>query len=107
MTFLPIYGEVSMLQGVIEEERRDTFNVPIYSLSVEDVKVVAESTNAFHVKRCEIKRQSYFGPKEVEKLLADPEAYGRFTKRFTRSILNSIMVEHIGEEKCHKFFECL
>jgi len=106
MTFLPTFQEVSM-QGIIEEERRDTFNVPIYCHSVDDVKVVVESTNAFYIKQCEIKQQSYFLPNEVEEILADPEAYGQFTKNFTRSLVNSIMVEHIGEEKCHMFFERL
>jgi len=95
------------MQGIIEEERRDTFNVPAYCHSVDDIKVVAESTNAFHIKRCEIKQQSYFVQDEEEQILADPDAYGLFTKKFTRSLLNSIMVEHIGEAKCHKFFERL
>jgi len=94
-------------EGIIEEERRDTFNVPIYHHTVEDVKLVAESTNAFHIKRCEISSQSSLPPNQAEQILADPEAYGRFMKNFTKSAMNSIMVEHIGEEKGHEFFERL
>jgi len=95
-------------QGIIEDERRDSFNVPIFYHSVEDVRAVAESlSEAFHIKRLEIKHQSYFEQDEVEQMLADPEAYGRFSKNFIRSLLNSYVVEHIGEEKSHKFFERL
>jgi len=107
MIFLPIFGVVSMLQRIIEEEKRDTFNVPVYCHSVDDVKEVAESTNAFHVKRCEIKQQSHFPPNEVEYIPDNPKAYGQFLKKFAKSILNASMVEHIGEEKCHVFFERL
>lgn len=72
-----------------------------------DIKIVVESTNAFHIKRCEIKQQSYYPPNQVEQILANPQVYGQLAKNFTRSLVNSIMVEHIGEEKCHKFFERL
>jgi len=79
----------------------------VYCHSVDDIKLVTESTNAFHIKRCEIKQQSYFPTDEVEQILNNPEAYGELTKNFIKSLANSIMVEHLGEEKCHEFFERL
>jgi len=66
------------MQGIIEEERRDTFNIPVYCHSIDNVKEVAKSTNAFHIKQCEIKQQSYFPPNEVEQILVDPKEYGQF-----------------------------
>jgi len=71
------------------------------------MKVDIESTNAFHIKQCEIKQQSFFPPNEAKEILANSEAYGRFTKKFLKSVFKSFIVEHIGEEKCHEFFERL
>jgi hypothetical protein len=94
-------------QGIIEEERRDSFNVPVYYHSVGDVRAAAESTNAFHIKQVKIQHQSYFEPSEVERILANPEAYGRFARSSTQSVLNSFVVEHIGHDNSCLFFERL
>ena len=65
------------MQGIIEEERRDSLNVPLYFYSEDNVKVVVESTNAFYIKQCEMKQQSHFPPNEnSEQILANPDAYG-------------------------------
>ena len=91
-------------QGIIDEERRDSFNVPVYCHSVGEVRAVAESTNAFEIKQLQIQRLSFGTPDEAEQLLAAPEQYGQFMRNFTRALLNSYMVEHIGEQSTAEFF---
>jgi hypothetical protein len=74
---------------------------------VGDVRAVVESTNAFHIKRLIIQDQSFLEPNEVEQILADPEAYGRFARGVTQSFLGSLVVEHIGHESSCLLFERL
>lgn len=74
---------------------------------MDEVRAAAESTNAYDIKRLEIKRQSFFPPDEVKQILGAPKQYGQFMRNFTRSLLNSYIVDHIGEKSTAEFFDRL
>ena len=76
----------------------------MYMHSVMEARAAAEATNAFDIKRLEIRRLSYLPPEEVKRILAAPEEYGKFACNFVRALVLSCMVEHIGEQLTTEFF---
>jgi hypothetical protein len=74
---------------------------------VDEVRAVAESTNAYDIKRLEIERHNFFSPHQVEQVRAAPEQYGQFVANFLRAGINSFTVEHIGEKSAAELFHRL
>lgn len=95
-------------QGLIDEETRDSLNLPVYIPSVKEVTEAAESTDAFHIKRVELRGDvPYFPEGEIKRLLSDPEAFAKYYRTFNHSLMGSLVQGHVGKELAHKYFDRL
>lgn len=94
-----------VLQGIIDEETRDSFNIPFYTHSLNEVREALDSTNAFIIKRTEVREHRIMSEPEEKALRANPEAYALFLKNWTKSVMWSAMVAHIGDENAIEFFK--
>lgn len=96
-------------QGFIEEEKVDSFNIPIYYPCPEEVSNEIAKEGSFEVQRLELLRRSENVPKE--KLEAKTgsasakESYGKTLSKQLRAVLESLMKHHFGEEIMVALFE--
>ncbi|XP_058216917.1 loganic acid O-methyltransferase-like [Rhododendron vialii] len=82
--------------GVITEEKVDSFNLPRYSPSIEEVKIVVEMNECFTIEKiCSLSHPSNYDPRplDIERTCAD-----------VRAILENPMQDHFGSENMDQLF---
>lgn len=95
-------------QGLISAEKRDSFNIPIFLPSIEEIQEAAARTSAFDIKEIKIWKDYQPAPEiQEQKYLADPEAYGQLGKGFAKGMFNSSVEAHIGPELACRLFDRL
>lgn len=87
------------MQGVIDEETRDSFNMPIYCPSADEIKEAIDETSAFRIKKLEIWEDIDFLPREMAaKLVMDPEKWGAMAMNMARTMMLTLVEAHIGPD---------
>ena len=93
---------------MIDEEKRDSFNVPIYCPSADEIKEAIDEASAFNLKKLEVWEDIDFLPREqAAKLALDPEAFGTMAMNMSKTINLSLVEAHIGHDLANKLWERL
>jgi jasmonate O-methyltransferase len=97
-------------QGLIEEEKVDSFNLPLYAPCPEEVSSEVAREGSFEIIGMELLRKSEtFTEEEMEAMTAlsasVKDAYGRKLAKQLRAVTESLIKHHFGEEIIDALFE--
>lgn len=95
---------------MINAELRDSFNIPIYHASMEDVRMAIDKTNVFVIQKLELLKQAISTEmsKEVQNsLFENPDLYGDLMSNAMRATFGELVEGHIGLELANIFFQRL
>lgn len=89
-----------VLKGRVEKEKLDSFNLPLYAPSMEEVKVVINRTKLFdieHVGLVEVNWDPQDDDSDDDHVVLDPARSGTNLSMAIRSVLEPLMAGHFGE----------
>ncbi|KAJ0975557.1 hypothetical protein J5N97_017522 [Dioscorea zingiberensis] len=95
-------------EGLIDEDTRDTFNIPAYMRSMEEVRKAFDECDGFEIKKLEFQRIVEHSKEKHEEWIRDPASYGRCRANLLRATLKPIVEAHLGQllsEELFKRFE--
>eukprot|EP00253_Pinus_taeda_P011249 PITA_11249 len=97
-------------QGLIEEEKVDSFNLPIFAPCPEEVSSQVAREGSFEILRLEVLRKSErFSEEDIEAMTGSSaslkDAYGRKLAKQLRAVTESLIKLHFGEEIVDALFE--
>ncbi|XP_068664367.1 gibberellic acid methyltransferase 2-like [Aristolochia californica] len=92
-------------EGLIEEEKRDTFNIPAYMRSVNEVKKAFDECAGFVIKTVEYRRLLEHSQEKQEEWIRDPVSYGRAKANMVRATLKPIVEAHLGSMLSEELFK--
>lgn len=93
-----------MLQGLIDEDTRDAFNIPAYMRSTDEVKRGIERCGGFEIQRMEYLRIVEHSKEKQDEWIRDPVSYCRAKANLARATLNPIVQAHLGPYLSHQLF---
>ncbi|XP_058760082.1 S-adenosyl-L-methionine:benzoic acid/salicylic acid carboxyl methyltransferase 3-like [Vicia villosa] len=85
-----------VMQGIIEEEKLNTFNLPNYFPSPSEVKLEVETEGSFSINQLEVSEVNWYSPESdmVESVV-----------KSKRAILEPLLISHFGEGVTKEIFE--
>jgi len=86
---------------LISSEKRDSFNIPVYAPSLQDVKEVVESDGSFAVNKLEVFKG---GSPLVVNQPADDREVGKAFANTCRSVSGVLVEAHIGDKLSEELF---
>eukprot|EP00253_Pinus_taeda_P030955 PITA_30955 len=97
-------------QGLIEEEKIDSFNLPFYAPCPEEVSSEVRREGSFEILRLQVFRKSEtFSEEDIEAMTGSSaslkDAYGRKLAQQFRAVTESLIKRHFGEEIMDALFE--
>ncbi|CAN6914972.1 hypothetical protein Bca4012_088198 [Brassica carinata] len=91
-------------EGLIEEEKRDGFNIPVYLRSTEEIAAAVDRCGGFRIEKMEVlKIADPMNAKQQE--LKDPESYGRAMSISVQAGLKPIVEAYLGPDLTRKLFK--
>ncbi|KAM0941601.1 putative benzoate O-methyltransferase [Dioscorea sansibarensis] len=92
----------SMVQeGLLEEEKVNTFNMPLYAASKEEVQQVIQSEGSFYIEQMQI-LESNWDPfddsNDDDDQVFDNVKSGHNVAKYKRAVLEPLLVRHFGEQ---------
>ncbi|CAN6229954.1 unnamed protein product [Urochloa humidicola] len=90
-------------EGVMDGEKTDSFNVPVYAPTVEEFRDAVAADGAFRITRMEL----VLGPPPAVDRPDDPVAVGRTMAKNVRSILGVLVDAHVGTALGGELFDRL
>ena len=98
-----------LLQGLIEEEKVDLFNLPLFWPCREEVMSEVAREGSFHIHRLELLRSSETFSKEelaaMRALASAQQSQGKTFAKQIRPTLESLLKYHFGDEIMEALFE--
>jgi indole-3-acetate O-methyltransferase len=92
-------------EGVITAETRDTFNLPIYRRSKEEVEASVIKCGAFDVQYLQSFDDENLCPEdELMHMLQFPQSFATFFSAWLRAAFGPIMEAHMGQHNTDEFF---
>ncbi|KAK9151483.1 hypothetical protein Syun_009792 [Stephania yunnanensis] len=88
-------------EGVVEGEKRDSFNIPVYAPSLQDFKEVVEADGSFSIDHLQVFRGG--SPLVVEQP-DDAAEVGRALANSCRSVCGVLVDAHIGDKLGEELF---
>lgn len=93
------------MQGLIDEDTRDGFNIPAYMRSTEEVERAIKRCGGFEIQRMEYQRIVEHSKEKQEEWIKDPVSYGRAKANLVRATLRPIAEAHLGPCLSHELFK--
>ncbi|KAJ4976824.1 hypothetical protein NE237_001930 [Protea cynaroides] len=91
-------------EGLVESEKRDNFNIPVYAPSLQDFKEVVEADGSFAINKLEVFRG---GSPLVVNQPDDEAEVGRAFANSCRSVCGVLVDAHIGDQLSEELFKRL
>jgi hypothetical protein len=92
-------------QGVITAETRDTFNLPIYFRSKEEVEAAVIKCGAFDVQYLQsLDDDNLCSEDELMHMLQFPQSFATFFSAWMRALFAPVMEAHMGQHNTDEFF---
>ncbi|KAK2387134.1 indole-3-acetate O-methyltransferase [Trifolium repens] len=88
-------------EGLISNEKRDSFNIPIYAPSLQDFKEVVEADGSFSINKLEVFKA---GSPLVVNQPDDASEVGRALANNCRSVSGVLVDAHIGDKLSEELF---
>lgn len=93
------------MQGIIAEETRDAFNLPIYIPSFDEVKDCIHAVGGFEVLHLELlEEQALYSDDARMRMLQEPKKCARFYSSWVRALVEPLMVVHMGSACTGEWF---
>ncbi|KAL5995018.1 Gibberellic acid methyltransferase 2 [Asimina triloba] len=92
-------------EGLIDEEVRDTFNIPAYMRSTNEVNAAFEQCKGFEIQTLEYQRIVEHSREKQEEWIKDPTSYGRSKANLVRATLKPIVEAHLGPKLSEELFK--
>lgn len=93
-----------VMQGLIDEETRDGFNIPAYMRSTAEVERAIKRCGGFEIERMEYSRIVEHSLEKQKQWMRDPISYGRAKANLVRATLGPIAEAHLGPYLSHQLF---
>lgn len=90
---------------MIDEDTRDTFNIPAYMRSMEEVREAFEKCDGFEIMKLEFQRIVEHSKEKQEEWIKDPVSYGKCKANLVRATLKPIVEAHLGQVLCEELFK--
>ncbi|GJN01411.1 hypothetical protein PR202_ga18677 [Eleusine coracana subsp. coracana] len=90
-------------EGLMDGEKMDSFNVPVYAPTLEEFREVVDADGSFRINRLEL----VMGSPPVVEHADDPVAVSRAVASNERSILGALVDAHVGKAFCDELFHRL
>ncbi|KAH7689252.1 Salicylate carboxymethyltransferase protein [Dioscorea alata] len=90
----------SMVQeGLLEEEKMNTFNMPLYAASKEEVQQVIQSEGSFYIEQMQILESNWdpFDDLDDDQVFDNMKS-GHNVAKYKRAVLEPLLVRHFGEQ---------
>ncbi|OWM85857.1 hypothetical protein CDL15_Pgr012107 [Punica granatum] len=91
----------SMFLGLISDEKRDAFNIPVYAPSLQEFKEVVEANGSFTIDRLQVVKG---GSPLVVSHPDDPAEVGRAMANSCKSVAGVLVDAHIGDRLSQELF---
>ncbi|XP_010438760.1 PREDICTED: gibberellic acid methyltransferase 1-like [Camelina sativa] len=92
-------------EGLIEEEKRDGFNIPVYFRSMDDIVAAIDRCSGFKIEKMEnFKIADHMNGKQDE-FMKDPDSYGRSRANYVQAGLKPIVQAYLGPDLTLKLFK--
>ncbi|KAJ4982164.1 hypothetical protein NE237_033001 [Protea cynaroides] len=91
-------------EGLVESEKRDSFNIPVYAPSLQDFKEVVEAGGSFAINKLEVFRG---GSPLVVSRPDDEAEVGQALVNSCRSVCGVLVDAHIGDQLSDELFKRL
>ncbi|KAL3680172.1 hypothetical protein R1sor_023128 [Riccia sorocarpa] len=101
-----VFNEL-IAEGLLDEGVRDSFNIPMYYPTVDEMREAVEDSGAFVVDRLELLNDVPANPSTKAELEASPTDCGKKLAKICRSLLGVLVDSHMGEEVADEFFRRL
>ena len=94
------------LQGLIEEEKLDSFNIPTYEPTMEEIRDVIREEGSFFIQESEIVMVPWDeGRKEDgDDSFDDENVRAQFIARYTRAVMEPLLSANFGAKVMNEFF---
>eukprot|EP01018_Ginkgo_biloba_P008718 Gb_40376 [translate_table: standard] len=89
-------------EGLIEEDKLDSFNLPLYTPSMDEIKAVVEAQGSFRVEKLQLLDARINGG---DGALLNKDVFGREFSKGVRSVYESICEAHIGAQLIEELFD--
>ncbi|KAH7528927.1 hypothetical protein FEM48_Zijuj05G0129600 [Ziziphus jujuba var. spinosa] len=100
---LKLYGMV--LEGLIEEEKLDRFNLPFYATSAEEVKKLVEAEGSFGLHKLESFKTDWDTHIKKANNSLDSKERAAIIGADIRTVAEPILVAHFGDKIMDKLFD--
>ncbi|KAI4299834.1 hypothetical protein L6164_033258 [Bauhinia variegata] len=90
-----------VLEGLVEEEKLDSFNMPSYCATETEVREIIEEEGSFNLERLQITKTGWH---DYESSVSDINVSANRVAKFLRAVTESLLKEHFGEEFMDELF---
>ena len=93
---------------MIEPQERDTFNVPLFHTSIEEVEEAVNKTGAYEIQKLEIRRDHRYlapGSPQEQYFKENPASFGKLAKNMVRAIYNPLVEAHPDPSRALQLWE--
>ncbi|XXG50967.1 hypothetical protein AAC387_Pa02g4848 [Persea americana] len=94
-----------LTEGLIDEERRDAFNIPAYMRSPDEVRRAFDQCAGFEIQTLEYRKVVEHSKEKQEEWIKDPISYGRAKANLVRATLKPMVEAHLGPNLSEELFE--
>ncbi|KAG2330828.1 hypothetical protein Bca52824_002008 [Brassica carinata] len=92
-------------EGLIEEEKRDGFNIPVYLRKTGEVAAAIESCGGFKIEKMEILKIADPMNARQQEFMKDPDSYGRAMANLVQAGLKPMIKAYLGPDLTSKLFK--
>ncbi|CAH8317884.1 unnamed protein product [Eruca vesicaria subsp. sativa] len=90
-------------EGLIEEDKRDGFNIPVYPRSTEEIANAIDRCGGFKIE--EMKVLKIADPMNAKQQMKDPESYGLAMANLVQAGLKPMVEAYLGPDLTRKLFK--
>nr|QRX39005.1 gibberellic acid methyltransferase [Sisymbrium irio] len=92
-------------EGLIEEEKRDGFNIPVYLRNTEEIASAIDRCGGFKIEKMEVLKITDPMNVKHQELMRDPQSYGRAMSNMVQAGLKPIIEAYLGPDLTRKLFD--
>jgi len=92
------------VEGIIEEQKLDSFNIPEYTPCPSEVKQVVDKDGSFKIDSLILTQVPWAGGASPEEL-ADPYYAGAYVAKYMRSVAEPLLASHFGDSIIDEAFK--
>ncbi|KAF8102703.1 hypothetical protein N665_0197s0063 [Sinapis alba] len=92
-------------EGLIDEGKRDGFNIPAYMRSPEEVAAGVDRIGGFKIEKMEYMKLVEYSDEKHEEWKKDPVTYGRARTNLVQAAIRPMVEAYLGPDLCDELFK--